>query len=134
MSRDVTCPLCKKYRRDTNQTGASSEEELDRNMVIDKPVPPTDICSSQPTDDEEVVFRPARIDDSPRPAPSTSLSVGADFAALLAKWSGISLEDIRTLPLDELKAIERNPNHIAHMRALQLGTTIATVLESLSHD
>ena len=29
MSRDVTCPLRKKYRRDTNQTGASSEEELD---------------------------------------------------------------------------------------------------------
>ena len=56
MSQDVTCPLRKKYRRDTNQTGASSEEELDRNMVIDKPIPPTDIRSSQPTDDEEVVF------------------------------------------------------------------------------
>ena len=133
MSRDITCPLRKKYRRDTNQTGASSEEELDRHMVVDKPVPPTDVRSSQPTDDEEVVFRPARVDDSPLPAPSTSLSAGAETAALLAKWSGISLDDIRALPLDELKAIEANPNHIAHMRALQLGTSISTVLESLTH-
>ena len=133
MSRDITCPLRKKYRRDTNQTGASSEEELDQNMVIDKPVPPTDVQSSQPTDDEEVVFQPARIDDSPRPAPSASLLAGAEAAALLAKWSGISLNDIRALPLDELKAIEGNNNHIAHMRALQLGTSISTVLESLNH-
>ena len=102
-------------------------------MVVDKPVPPSHLRSSQPTDDEEVVFRPARVDDSPRPAPSTSLSAGAEAAALLAKWSGISFDDIRALPLDELKTIESNPNHIAHMRALQLGTTIATVLESLNH-
>ena len=134
MSRDTTCPLRKKYRRDTNQTGASSEEELDRDMMVDKPVPPSHVRSSQPTDDEEVVFRPARVDDSPCPVPSTSLSAGAEAAALLTKWSGISFEDIRALPLDELKAIGGNPNHIAHMRALQLGTTITTVLESLNHD
>ena len=133
MSRDITCPLRKKYRRDTNQTGASSEEELNRDMVVDNPIPPSHVRSSQPTDDEEVVFRPARIDDSPRPAPPTSLSTGADAAALLAKWSGISLDDIRALPLDELKAINDNSNHIAHMRALQLGTSISTVLESLTH-
>ena len=56
------------------------------------------------------------------------------YTALLAKWSGISLNDIHALPLDELKAIEGNENHIAHMHAFQLGTTISTVLESLNHD
>ena len=35
MSCDTICPLRKKYRRDTNQTGVSSDEELDHNMVID---------------------------------------------------------------------------------------------------
>lgn len=103
-------------------------------MVVDKPVPPTDVRSSQPTDDEEVVFRPARVDDSPRPAPSASFSTGVDANATLAKWSGISLEDIQTLPLDELRSIVNDQNHIAHMRAFQLGTSIKTVLESLNHD
>ena len=92
MSRDTTCPLRKKYRHNTNQTGTSSDEDLDRNMVIDRPIPPTNAPSSQPTDDEEVVFRPARVDDSPRPthAPSSSLSDGAALRAELAKWSFMS--------------------------------------------
>ena len=130
----MTCPLCKKYRRDTNQTGASSEEELDRDMIVDKPIPPTDIRSSQPTDDEEVVFCPARVDDSLCPAPSTSLTASAKASATLAKWSGISFNDIQALLLDELKAIADNQNHIAHMRTFQLGTSIQTILESLNHD
>ena len=102
-------------------------------MIVDKPIPPTDIHSSQPTDDEEVVFHPAWVDDSLHPTPSTGLSLGAEANATLAKWSGISLDDIKALPIDELNSIANNLNHIAHMRALQLGTSIQTVLESLIH-
>lgn len=133
MSQDASCPLHKKYQCDTNQTGASSDEELDRIMVVNKPIPNTDIRSSQPTDDEDVVFHPARIDNSPHPEPSNLLSVGAEASATLAKWSGISLDDIRAPPLDELKSIADNQNHIAHMHTFQLGTSIQIILESMSH-
>ena len=132
MSRDTSCPLWKKYRHETNQTGASSDEDLNRDMVVDQPVPPTNIRSSQPTDDEEVVFRPARIDDSPRPGPSSALSDGAAIRAELAKWSFMSLDDLKNIPLDELKALPESS--LTHMRAVQLGTSIQTVIESLNHD
>ena len=132
MSRDTTCPLRKKYRRDTNQTGTSSEEELDRNMVIDNPVPLTNAPSSQPTDDEQVVFRLARVDDSPCPALSASLSDGASLRAELAKWSFMSLDDLKAIPLEELRALP--DSSLAHMHAVQLGTSIQTVIESLTHD
>ena len=131
MSRDITCPLHKKYRRDNNQTSTSSDEELDRNMVVDNPVAPTNIRSSQPTDDETVVFRPARVDDSPPPTPSATLSDGAALRAELARWSFMSLDDLKNIPLDELKALPESS--LAHMRAVQLGTSIQTVIESLNH-
>ena len=129
IARDLTCPLRKKYRRQTNQTGASSEEELDRDMVIDAPIPSTHIPSSQPTDDETVVQRPPRVDDSPRPAPTTTSGVQA--SADLQKWSAATVEDFRTLTLTE---IETWPSwHPAHMRAFQLGINIDTLIADLTN-
>lgn len=132
MSHDSTCPLRKKYRRDTNQTGASSEEELDRNMVVDNPVAPADIPSSQPTDDETVVFHPVRVDDSPRLAATSSFSKGTALRAELAWWSFMSLEDLKAIPIDELRALP--DSSLAHMHAVQLSTSIQTVIDSLTHD
>jgi len=67
ISRDSSCPLRKKFHRKTNRTGASSEEELDRPMIVDLPILPTAVPSSQPTDDEQIVFRPAAAPSSPPP-------------------------------------------------------------------
>ena len=112
--------------------GSRRFEELDRNMIIDNPVPLTNAPSSQPTDDEQVVFRPARVDDSPRPTPAASFSEGASLRAELAKWSFMSLDDLKAIPLDELRALP--DSSLAHMRAVQLSTSIQTVIESLTHD
>ena len=129
VARDLTCPLRKKYRRQTNQTGASSEEELDHDMVIDAPIPPTHIPSSQPTDDEIVVQRPPRVDDSPRPTPNTI--TGAQVSADIRKWSAATVEDFHALTLAEIEAWPSE--HFAHVRALQLGINIDTLIADLTN-
>lgn len=62
---DTSCPLRKKFHQESNCTGDSSDEELDHPMVVDPPVPPTNIPSSQPTDDKQVIFQPTCVDDLP---------------------------------------------------------------------
>ena len=44
----------------------------------------------------------------------------------------MSLEDLKAIPLDELRALL--DSSLAHMCAIQLGTSIQTVIESLTYD
>jgi len=106
LARAVSCPLRKKFRRETNRTGASSEEELDRPMVVDPPLPHTDVPSSQPTDDEQIVFRPAAKPASPPPtervAPACLTSILADMKRFdpitdPAYFRSLSIDDLLSL-------------------------------------
>jgi len=106
LARAVSCPLCKKYRRETNRTGASSEDDFDRSMVVDPPILPTAVPSSQPTDDEQIVFRPAAAPASPPPRervpPACLTSILADMKRfdLITDpnyFRSLSIEDLRSL-------------------------------------
>jgi len=60
VARDLSCPLRKLFRRMDNHTGNSSEEDTSRPMIVD-PVHNTTnetIPSSQPDEDDHVVFAP----------------------------------------------------------------------------
>jgi len=106
ISHDSSCPLCKKFCRETNRTGASSEEELDRPMIVDPPIPPTVIPSSQPTDDEQIVFRPAATPTLPPPQERV---VPAGLAAIIADMKRFDpITDpsfFRSLPIDKLRSL-----------------------------
>jgi len=106
LARAVSCPLRKKFRRDTNRTGNSSEEDLDRSMIVDPPILPTAIPSSQPTDDEQIVFRPAAKPATPPPrervAPAGLTSILADMKRFdhitdTAYFRSLSIDDLRSL-------------------------------------
>jgi len=106
LAREASCPLRKKYRRETNRTGASSEEDLDRPMIVDPPTLPLAVPSSQPTDDEQIVFRPVAGPASPslpeRVAPAGLASILADmkrFDSITdpAYFRSLSIEELRSL-------------------------------------
>jgi len=140
LARDLSCPLRKKFRRDTNRTGDSSTEELDRPMVVDQPIPPlTSIPSSQPTNDKQIVFKPtspkgksaARIDNTPPPPVSKPLSCAPVYIqtllAELQRWREVtdptyfsSLSDV------EIK----NISDTGHCRAFELGVDLTDLLQS----
>jgi len=106
ISRDSSCPLRKKFRRETNRTGASSEEELDRPMIVDPPVLPTTVPSSQPTDDEQIVFRPAVAPSSPPPRERVVLAGLANIIADMTRFDPITDPSyFRSLPIDELRSL-----------------------------
>ena len=133
ISRDPACPLRKNYRRDTNRTSNASEAEIDRPMMVDAhSVAPT-VPPSQPSDDEQIVFRPAtaaaQIDDPPKPATLPNLSAGALLHTEMQRWHSATLEYFRSLSVAELTSLP--PNGLAHMRAFQLGTSIADIIKSL---
>jgi len=104
LARDPSCPLCKKFCHEFNCTGDSSTEELDRPMVVDPPVPPTDVPTSQPTDDEQIVFRPTHVANSPPPNEWTSNPFSTDFlSAELRRFKNVTdTAYFRSLPIEEL--------------------------------
>ena len=60
IARDFSCPLRKQFRRMDNRTGNSSEEDTSRPMIVDPVHNATNdiIPSSQPDEDDQVVFAP----------------------------------------------------------------------------
>jgi len=72
-------------------------------MAVDQPIPQTAIPSSQPTDDEQVVFRPAQIDDSCPPAECIPPPAIADLVTEMKKWSSVKDPSFfSSLSLDKL--------------------------------
>ena len=68
LALDLACPLRKKYWRKSNQSGASSNEEINQHMVVDALGPSSLVPSSQP--DMQAAFHPGSqvwIDDLPPP-------------------------------------------------------------------
>ena len=102
---DPLCPLRKKYHRETNHTGVSSDEELDRPMIVDPLVFPTAVPSSQPTDDEQIVFRPARVPSSPPPTELKPNPFSAKFLSdELHRYTAITDPAyFQSLPIKELQ-------------------------------
>jgi len=135
-TRDLACPLRKKYRHDTNRTGNSSTEELDRPMVVDQPIPPqTSIPSSQPTDNEQIIFKPispkgksaAHIDDSPTPPPKAAPPHLTAYLADMAKWNAVTDPSLfSTLSTDELRSI----SDYGDAKAYSLGVIIKDLIQS----
>jgi len=131
LARDTSCPLRKKFRRETNRTGASSEEELDRPMIVDPPILPTAILSSQPTDDEQIIFRPAAGPASPPPRERV---VPAGLASVLADMKRFDpITDptfFRSLSIDELRSL----SEYGHAKAFSLGIeSIPDLIQSMTN-
>ena len=143
LARDLSCPLRKKFQRDTNRTSDSSTEDLDRPMIVDNPVPPvTTLPSSQPPDDEQIVFKPtspkrksaARIDDTPLPSASKPLfSVPAYIQALsdkLKRWRKVTDPTyFHTLSVDKIK----NISDTGRCKAFELGIDLTDLLQSCTN-
>jgi len=130
-SRDSSCPLRKKFRRETNRTGASSEEELDRPMIVDPPILHTNVPSSQPTDDEQIVFRPAAALTSPPPQERV---IPAGLAAIIADMKRFDpITDpsyFRSLPIDELLSL----SEYGRAKAFSLGIeSIPDLVQSMTN-
>ena len=134
---DTACPLRKRYRTAFNRTGASSEEETDRPMVVDQPIPTDFVPSSQPDDDDIVTYHrpsPARIDDTPPPAPGPIVNskgqivpdILKPYFANHDKWGTI---DFSSLPLDALNTLPE----IAHAHALDRGISIDDLKRKFLH-
>ena len=93
----------KKYHHKVNRTSVSSKEETYRPMAVDQPIPQTAIPSSQPMDDEQVVFHPARSDDSRPPAECIPPPTIVDLVTEMKKWSSVKdTSFFSSLSLDEL--------------------------------
>jgi len=75
-------------------------------MVVDPPIPPTDVPSSQPTDDEQIVFRPA---DGPALPPPKEHVAPASLAGILADMKRFDpITDpnyFRSLLIDDLHSL-----------------------------
>ena len=131
LARQTSCPLRNKYRRETNRGGASSEEELDRPMMVDPPIPHTSVPSSQPTDDEQIVFRPARAAASPAPAERVPNPMSPAFLSAELRRFGV-IDDpayFRTLSIAEL----RNLSAPGIGRAYELGVHIPDLIQSMTN-
>ena len=134
IARDLSCPLRKQYRRMNNRTGDSSEEDIPRPMIVDPVHNSSNVAvpSSQPDEDDQVIFAPAepvRVDDN-QPSPST---LSANLAKALAaqadidKWSKMTPLDFHALPLSELA----NLPEIAFFRAHELGLNLEALRSAL---
>ena len=103
-------------------------------MVVDAP-PVSHIPSLQPTDDEQIVHRPAsqaRIDDTPPPPPPTHTSPPPQIAALLAdiaKWHEADASVFHSASRAELTSLP--PSSVAHVQAYQLGINLDSLIQSL---
>ena len=104
-------------------------------MIVDQPVPPiTALPSSQPTDDEQIVFKPAspkgksaaRIDDTPPPPKAAPLHL-TTYLNDMAKWNMVSDPlFFSSLTTDELWNISEYGN----AKAYSLGVSITDLLQS----
>jgi len=107
--------------------------------MVDKPVPPgTALPSSQPTDDEQIVFCPsspkgksaAHIDDTPPPPPHKPLVFPASLQAIakeLKCWHNITnCSYFSSLSTDEL----HNLSNYGHLKALELNINIPNLIQS----
>ena len=100
-------------------------------MAIDQPIPQTAIPSSQPTDDEQVVFHPARSDNSRPPAERIPPPTIADLVMEMKKWSSIKDPSFfSSLSLDKL----RNLSDLRTIKAFELNVNIPNLIQSKSHD
>jgi len=131
LAHDPLCPLHKKFRRETNRTGASSEEELDRPMVVDPPLPHIDIPLSQPTDDEQIVFRPTRVPNSPPPTECVPPAGLAGILADMKRYDPITDPNyFRSLLIDDLCSLLE----YGHAKAFSLGIkSIPDLIQSLTN-
>jgi len=112
-------------------------------MIVDNPVPPvTTLPSSQPPDDEQIVFKPtspkqksaARIDDTPLPSASKPLfSVPAYIQALsdkLKRWRKVTDPTyFHTLSIDKIK----NISDTGRCKAFELGIDLTDLLQSCTN-
>jgi len=134
MALDLSCPLCKKFRHETNHTGAS-EEDFDRPMAIDGPSLNTHIPSSQPTDNKHSTFHLASqawVDLTPPAPQATSCSPPPAVATILAniaKWARADHSNFDTASQAELTALP--PHSVAHTQAFELGINLDQLIQSL---
>jgi len=107
--------------RDNNCTGASPDKDSTQPMVVDASAPPIfPIPSSQPTNDEQVVLRPAplaQVKDTlpPPPLPPSRLDLPPQIAAILAdiaKWHGANASAFHSASCTDLTLLP--PHSVAH--------------------
>jgi len=108
-------------------------------MMVDKPIPPlTALPSSQPTDDEQIIFHPsspkgksaACIDDTLPTAPQKPLTFPPSLQAItdeLKCWRKITdCSYFSLLSTDKL----RNLSDYGHLKALELNVDIPNLIQS----
>jgi len=108
-------------------------------MVVDQPIPPqTSIPSSQPTDDEQIVFKPispkgksaACIDDSPTPPPKAAPPHLTAYLANMAKWNTVTDPSFFSmLSTDKLCSI----SDYGDTKAYSLGVIIKDLIQSCTN-
>ena len=134
VARDLSCPLRKQYRRLNNRTGDSSEEEISRPIIVD-PVHNSSnvtVSSSQPDEDDQVIFapaEPARIDDNQPPISESSCNLPGALNAQtdIDRWSKMTPLDFHALSHSELA----NLPEIAYFRAQDLGLNLEALHSAL---
>ena len=130
LAKDLSCPLRKKYRRPDNRTGTSSSEEIDRDMIVDKPFPANAVPSSQPEADGVVGLRPAspaRSNTSPPSTPTRDIPpLLRQYFADVTKWQQM---DFSSLSLAELTSLPE----LAYVAAEQRGISISKLTKSLTN-
>ena len=99
-------------------------------MVVDQPTPLSAI-TSQPTDNEQVAFHPAQIDNSPPPVECIPLPAIADLIMEMKKWSSVKDPSFfSSLSLDKLQ----NLSDLRTVKAFKLNINIPNLIRSKSHD
>ena len=138
LARDLSCPLRKKFWRDNNRTGVSPDEDSTQPMVVDASAPPIfPVPSLRPTDDEQVVLRPAslaQVEDTPPPPPlpPSCLDPPLQIAAILAdiaKWRGANASVFHSASRADLTSLP--PHSVAHAWAYELGINLDTLIQSM---
>ena len=98
-------------------------------MVVDS-IPIPHVPSSQPTDDEQVVYAPpsqARADGEQAPVQRIPPAAIAPIVAELNKWSQATADTFSCLSLDELN----NLSDIGLAKAFDLGVNVQTLISTL---
>ena len=117
-----------------NHTRNSSEEEIPRPMIVDPVHNDSNVAvpSSQPDEDDQVIFapaEPARIDDNqPSISESSCNLLGAlNAQADIDRWSKMTPLDFHALSHSELA----NLPEIVHFHARDLGLNLETLRSAL---
>ena len=117
-----------------NRTGDSSKEEIPRPMIVDPVHNSSNVVvpSSQPDEDNQVIFAPAeptRIDDNQPPISESSCNLlGAlNAQADIDWWSKMTPLDFHALSHSELA----NLPEIAYFRAPDLGLNLEALRSAL---